>query len=131
MRRHGERDYPQECCGVLLGARGNGVLLIHEVRPLINTNCENQRRAFSVAPDAMRDLLNEERRTGQSLLGFYHSHPDCAAHPSETDRENAWESWIMVIVSVRNGRAAELTAWNFDDAQRVFYPEPIAVTGAD
>ena len=131
MRRHGERDYPLECCGVLLGVRKNGAAVVSEVRPLVNANRENRERAFSLSPDVMRDLLNEERRTEKAILGFYHSHPDCAALPSETDRDNAWDAWATVIISVVNGRAADLTAWNFDETQNAFHPEPITVTSGD
>lgn len=117
IRRQGEAEYPLECCGVLLGVIEAGVTLVQEVRPLRNANQANPERRFSVEPDAMRDLLTEERRTGRFILGFYHSHPDCAALPSETDQENAWEGWLTLILSVQNGRAAELTAWNFDAEQ--------------
>ena len=125
MRRHGEREYPLECCGVLLGEKRDGVSTVHEVRPLINENRENPRRAFAVASNVMRELLREERRTGQAILGFYHSHPDCPAIPSETDLENAWEGWATVILSVINGQADKLTAWNYDETKNVFHREPI------
>ena len=117
IREQGEAEYPLECCGVLLGDREAGVDIVQEARPLRNANHQNPERRFAVEPDAMRDLLAEERRTRRLILGFYHSHPDCAALPSETDRETAWEGWLTLIVSVRNGLAAELTAWNFDSEQ--------------
>ena len=122
IRRHGERDYPRECCGVLLGVFENGVAVTREVRPLPNAQTENPEREFSIAPDALRELLAEERRTERKILGFYHSHPDCAALPSETDRQAAWEGWAYLILSVVNGRSAELTGWTFDDATQRFKP---------
>ena len=123
LRRHGEREFPQECCGVLLGDREGGESIVREVRPLINAARENREREFSVAPDAIRDLLDEERRTGREILGFYHSHPNHPARPSATDRDNAWEGWATVILSVRQGLATELTVWNYDEAEGVFHPE--------
>ena len=43
---------------------------------------------------------------GLDLLGWYHSHPDHPARPSEFDREHAWPWYSYVIVSVRERRAA-------------------------
>jgi proteasome lid subunit RPN8/RPN11 len=60
------------------------------------------------------------------VVGFYHSHPDQPARPSEYDREHAMPSYSYVIVSVRGGRAEALTSWTLDDDRAAFSSEPIA-----
>ncbi len=127
IRRQGEQGYPLEQCGVLLGDREEGVSIVREARPLPNAESDRPETAFSIAPDTLRDLMREERQTGRQILGFYHSHPDAPACPSETDRLAAWEGWATVIVSVRGGSAAEMTAWHYDEAQAVFYPETLEI----
>ena len=48
---------------------------------------------------------------GLTVLGFYHSHPDHPARPSETDRRHAWPYYSYVIVAHRQppaGRSDQL-----------------------
>ena len=65
------------------------------------------------------------------MLGFYHSHPDHPARPSEYDREHALPWFSYVIVSVRDGRAEEsdLTSWTLDDDRSTLRSEPVAERG--
>ena len=44
-------------------------------------------------------------KAGELVLGFYHSHPDHPARPSEYDREHAWPFYSYVIVAIEQGRA--------------------------
>src|SRR4026207_1601697 len=55
----------------------------------------------------------EERagEQGADLLGFYHSHPDHPARPSQYDLDHAWPSFSYVIVCIKNGGAAAMTGW--------------------
>jgi proteasome lid subunit RPN8/RPN11 len=106
IRRHAEREYPHECCGALLG-RQNDIL---EVVALPNAD-RVPRSRFFVGPDEYRRVEQRARAEGLALLGFYHSHPDCAAQPSSDDLEQAWPSFAYLIVSVRRGHAEPPRAW--------------------
>jgi proteasome lid subunit RPN8/RPN11 len=113
VARHGERGYPDEVCGFLLGTQGDGDKVVREVRPVENVweETEQRRRRFLIEP---RDFLRAERdarAAGWEILGFYHSHPDHPARPSETDREAAWPGYSYVIQSVRERQAAEVQSW--------------------
>ena len=59
-------------------------------------------------------------RPGQEIVGFYHSHPDHPARPSETDRRIAAEGLsdgvIHVVVGRGRGDRGPPTAWVFRDA---------------
>jgi len=62
---------------------------------------------------------------GQSVLGFYHSHPDHPARPSEYDREHAWPYYSYVIVAIAKGQAVDMTSWLLDDQTQTFSQQDI------
>ena len=107
IRRHGQETYPHECCGALVGSGSS----VTAVVPLENTTEEGPRRRFLVRP---KDYMMAERRAselGAQLLGFYHSHPDHPARPSQFDLDHAWPNFAYVIVAVAQGKAADMTVW--------------------
>jgi proteasome lid subunit RPN8/RPN11 len=107
IRRNGEETYPHECCGALVGRDGVATATV----PLPNTTEEGPRRRFLVRPSDYR--MAEERAgvLGGELLGFYHSHPDHPARPSQYDLDHAWPTFAYVIVSVAAGSARDMTVW--------------------
>jgi proteasome lid subunit RPN8/RPN11 len=121
ISRHGERTYPDECCGALIG-RDRTVL---EVVALPNVTDEGPRRRFRIQP---ADYLAAERRARElrgDLLGFYHSHPDAEARPSQYDLDHAWPNLSYIITSVRDGAAANTTSWRLVDDRSRFEEEPL------
>jgi proteasome lid subunit RPN8/RPN11 len=116
IRRHGEETYPHECCGALVG-RGDGVT---DAVALPNTTEEGPRRRFLVRPSDYR--LAEQRATelGGELLGFYHSHPDHPAKPSQYDLDHAWPTFAYVIVAVAAGVSQNMTVWFLKDDRSIF-----------
>jgi len=107
IRRHGEETFPHECCGALIG-RDDRVM--HAV-PLPNTTEEGPRRRFLVRPSDYRLAETQASAHGGELLGFYHSHPDHPARPSQFDLDHAWPNFAYVIVSVMSGVSALMTVW--------------------
>lgn len=148
IRAHGARDYPQECVGVLLGEiQSNGHKIVREVRPLLNTfspseefersigseakpdSLPGQERRFRISPDTMLELIQEEQRAENKVLGFYHSHPNHPAAPSVYDRVWAAPCYTYLILAVQDGVPAELTAWELDADDWVFVPETLQIGG--
>ena len=127
LRAHAERAYPEECCGVLLGKAEAGVKQVTTVLPLENSAPSERECRYLIAPEVMFGLQRGEREAGREILGFYHSHPDHTPEPSETDRVEAWEGWIYLIVSVREGKAAEERAWVLEDGGVRFVSEALLV----
>ena len=116
IRRHGEETYPHECCGALVGREGR----VASAVALPNTTEEGPRRRFLVRPS---DYLLAERRAGElggALLGFYHSHPDHPARPSQYDLDHAWPTFAYVIVSVASGAARDITVWWLKEDRSTF-----------
>jgi proteasome lid subunit RPN8/RPN11 len=116
IRCHGEETYPNECCGALIGA-GNYVTA---AVALPNTTEEGPRRRFLVRPADYRLAEGRASELGKELLGFYHSHPDHPARPSQFDLDHAWPTFAYVIVSVQSGTAREMTVWFLKDDRSRF-----------
>ena len=106
IRRHGEATYPHECCGALVG-RGRRV---EATVALPNTTEEGPRRRFLVRPSDYRLAEGRASELGGELLGFYHSHPDHPARPSQYDLDHAWPTFAYVIVSVAGNALARQSA---------------------
>lgn len=120
ISRHGARIYPDECCGALLGPRPGEVT---EAYPLDNTFPDGRRRRFLVGPDEYRRAEARATETGLQLLGFYHSHPDHPAEPSQFDLDHAWPNMSYLIVSVRQGQAKEARSWRLKSDRSAFEEE--------
>lgn len=125
---HGLSGYPYEVCGVLLGRDAGRV---DEVVPVRNREEEKPRVRYEIAPEDLIRIQREGRGAGREILGYYHSHPDHPARPSETDRRIAAEGLsdgvIHVVVGIDGGRSATPTAWVFRDAVQGFEEEPLEV----
>jgi proteasome lid subunit RPN8/RPN11 len=116
IRRHGEETYPHECCGALVGRGGR----VEATVALPNTTEEGPRRRFLVRPSDYRLAEQRGRELGGELLGFYHSHPDHPARPSQYDLDHAWPTFAYVIVSVGSGQAGDITVWWLKDDRSIF-----------
>jgi proteasome lid subunit RPN8/RPN11 len=116
IRRHGEETFPHECCGALVGTDGS----VTAVVPLSNTTEEGPRRRFLVRPADYRQAEQRAAELDGELLGFYHSHPDHPARPSQYDLDHAWPTFAYIIVSVMSGHAADMTVWFLREDRSTF-----------
>jgi len=121
IHAHGRETYPHECCGAMLGRDGH----VSATVPLPNTTEEGPRRRFLVRPTDYRDAERAASAKGLDLLGFYHSHPDHPARPSQYDLDHAWPSFSYVIVSVMSGEPVDLRSWKLKEDRSAFDEEPI------
>ena len=127
ISRHGEADYPQECCGLLLGRiEMNGLKVVEEAYPISNAREEEAKRnRFLIKPEEFIKGQKYAASAGMDIVGFYHSHPDHPSSPSEFDKEHAWPVYSYVIVSVNNGAAGGLRSWELEADRSAFGPETI------
>ena len=127
IRAHATKDYPHECCGFLVGrADGNAVTVARAV-PAANTRDDSPRNRFEIDPGELVKADRAARAGGLGVVGFYHSHPDAPAQPSNFDREHAWPGYCYVIVSVREGVPREMRCWLLRDDRSGFDEDPITV----
>jgi proteasome lid subunit RPN8/RPN11 len=127
IRTYGETSYPHECCGALLGHDTESGREILDLFPVMNRHSDSPRNRFVISPD---DFRNAEHAAGDrsfELVGWYHSHPDHPALPSEFDRAHAWPWYSYIIVSVAQGRAGQMSSWRLEDGRARFAPERMEI----
>jgi proteasome lid subunit RPN8/RPN11 len=125
IRREGERTYPEECCGALLGRAENGSKSVLLARPFPNGHPGERARRYLVGPEDYREAEAWARSRGLDVVGIYHSHPDHPARPSEVDREQAWPWFSYLILSVERGIPSSMTSWVLADDRGHFDPEEL------
>ena len=125
IRRHGAETYPHECCGALLGRDGDEKREVVELLPLANRRNDSPRNRFEVTADDVRLAEKAAREKQLELIGWYHSHPDAPARPSEYDRDHAWPWYSYIIVSVEQGGARNTTSWRLNDDRSGYDAEEI------
>jgi proteasome lid subunit RPN8/RPN11 len=128
IRAHGVRDYPYECCGLLLGRYGPNGKVVKETYPISNAREESAKRnRFLIEPAEL--MRGEKYATGKDLevVGFYHSHPDSAAVPSQYDLEHAWPTYSYIIVSTTAENANDLFSWEQEADRSKFMQEEVRV----
>ena len=130
IRAHAARDYPHECCGFLVGTAQSGTVTIARVSPALNTRDDSPRNRFEIDPGELVRTDRAARADGLGVLGFYHSHPDAPARPSDYDREHAWPGYCYIIVSVVAGQPREMNNWLLRDDRSGFDPDPIVLSAA-
>jgi proteasome lid subunit RPN8/RPN11 len=139
IRQHGAETYPHECCGALLGRDGaegdstapgsvqEPVREILALFPLVNRRDDSPHNRFSVTAEDVRDAEKAAQGKKLDVVGWYHSHPDHPARPSQYDREHAWPWYSYVIVSVAKGKPAEMTSWRLNDDRSEYACEDIVI----
>ena len=121
IRAHGVETYPNECCGALYGRDG----VVTATYALPNTTEEGPRRRFLVRPQDYRDAETRATELKVDLLGFYHSHPDHPARPSQYDLDHAWPFFSYIIVAVRAGTSEDMTSWRLREDRSAFDEESL------
>lgn len=112
LRTHGERAYPHECCGALLGRMAADGWRVDSLVRATNAQTEAATDRYEIAPAELVKIAREARRRGLEIAGFYHSHPDHPAQWSSTDLAEAhWLGCTYVITEVFEGKAATTTAF--------------------
>jgi len=126
INRAGMAAYPNECCGAILGRDEGEKRLVDHLRPLANSfETEERYHRFRLDPLELVRVEKEAGEQGLLVLGFYHSHPDAPARPSEYDRQHAWPFYSYVIVAIEKGAAKAMTSWLLDEQTEQFHSQPI------
>jgi proteasome lid subunit RPN8/RPN11 len=135
IERHAEREYPRECCGLLIGriADGGRARDVHATYPVANIFSEEAERHHRMAIEPLEYARAERLHAARGLgvVGNYHSHPDHPAVPSQYDLEHLapWPTMSYVVVSVREGKAVELRSWELAEDRSRFDEEEVSQGG--
>ena len=127
IQAEGEAHFPEECCGFLFGTSAGESRDVIEVHPIRNAQDENRARRFLITPEQFRNAEAYATERGFELIGFYHTHPDHPAVPSDFDREHALPFYSYVILSVRKGAAAELRSWQLELERNGYMEEQVNI----
>ncbi len=128
MTTHLRGAYPNEGGGLLLGTVEGDTITVTDIAEAENTfPTEEQFHRMGLAPDFWMKVEDEADERGLQIVGFYHSHPDHPAQPSEYDLDHALPNLAYIIVSVREGEVAEVLNWRLREDRSQFDADGVDV----
>ncbi|MAU11999.1 MAG: hypothetical protein CL607_19405 [Anaerolineaceae bacterium] len=123
-----EGTFPNEGGGFLLGSKSGDTVSIVDVIQIENTfETEEQYHRYAMSPKNWADMEDTADDRGLTLVGYYHSHPDSPAIPSEYDRVHALPNFVYIISSVMSGKAVEMLVWLLRDDRSAFDAQELVV----
>ena len=125
IHEHAREAYPEECAGALVGMDVGEMKIVVDVWRAENTHTGERSRRFLIEPLQIKEFEERAAERDMDLLGFYHSHPDHPAEPSEYDREHAWPGYSYVIASVSGENVEDMRSWTLRDDRSGYDEEPI------
>jgi len=124
MNAHVEEAYPEEGAGFLIGDEGE----VKEILALSNAREDEARHnRFLITPEEYLKAELKADSLGLSLIGVFHSHPDCPNVPSEYDREWAQPFFSYIITRVDEGKAVSHRSWRLVEDRTQYEEEEIKI----
>jgi proteasome lid subunit RPN8/RPN11 len=128
IRELGSSAYPDEGCGVLLGRFAGNRVEVVDASSGTNQNTERSRDRYLLDPADIVRADREARERGLDIVGFWHSHPDHPARPSQFDTDHAWADYVYIIVNTAAEGAGDLNGFTLGDEGEPFAQLPLVVT---
>ena len=132
IETEGVSAYPNECCGILIGRdvtgpEGTRRVVDRLVQGRNAFEADEQYHRFSIDPRQQLAAERSAEAEGKVVLGFYLSHPDHPARPSEYDRTHVppWNFYSHIIVAIEKKQPAAMTCWVFNEDTEQFDEQPI------
>jgi proteasome lid subunit RPN8/RPN11 len=123
IQRYLESAFPNEGGGFLIGAADHEDRIVTETRFVENIfETEEQYHRYLMDSGAFQAAEDYADANGFTLIGYFHSHPNSPAIPSEFDRAHALPNFIYLILSVQEGRADHSLVWLLADDRNRFVP---------
>ena len=128
-----ESTYPNEGGGFLLGTVTADYVRIEDVIQVENVfETEEQYHRYAMTPQNWAHMEDEADARGLTLIGYYHSHPNSPAIPSEYDRDHALPNFVYIITSVHKGddgkgRAVDMRVWQLRDDRTAFDADVLTI----
>ena len=127
IQNNGEKAYPEEGAGFLLGMDGETRQVL-SILPLPNSReSEARHNRFILTPEDYMAAEKEADALKLTLLGVFHSHPDHPNQPSDYDRDWAQPFFSYIITSVQNGQATSSRSWRLLEDRAAFVEEPVRI----
>jgi proteasome lid subunit RPN8/RPN11 len=129
--RHGERHYPEEGAGLILGTRFEERRAAARLLPLPNVFEETSRgRRYRIDPRTLLEAEEQAEAQGLEIIGVFHSHPDHPPEPSIFDHTWALPVYSYVITQVNLGIAMESRSWRLTEDRAAMIEEAMVVEDA-
>lgn len=125
IRLHARESYRDEACGVLYGGTAADGKHVLRAAPMVNAREDERHRRFVVTASDYRRAEADASRSGLTLLGFYHSHPDHPAYPSAYDLEHAFPFFSYVILAVEGGEPKDMRSFVLSEDRSEFLEESL------
>jgi proteasome lid subunit RPN8/RPN11 len=126
MSRHAEEGYPHEVVGILVGSGDR----VRDVEALVNERADSPANRYHVSALALHRREQAIEARGDSVLGYYHSHPDHPAVYSDFDRDHALPNLSYVILSVLDGVTSDVLCWWLREDRSAMDPQPLSFEDA-
>ena len=124
---HAKSEFPDECCGVILGTDTQEFVRrcrniqneLHQADP--DTYPRDARTAYVIHPDDLIAVHKEVDTQQRQIKAFYHSHPNHEAYFSEKDKADAtvWgepahpnATYLVISVYDTDIRAVKAFVWD-------------------
>ncbi|HYM09656.1 MAG TPA: M67 family metallopeptidase [Bryobacterales bacterium] len=127
MVEHARATYPDECVGVMLGKQDGEIKTVSAAMAMENVNPGVRRQRYTLDSKDLLAAEDEAHRRGLTVIGIYHSHPDCGAYFSQTDLKNSCPWYSFVVLSIRKRKLADGNSWLPDAEQTRADPELLRV----
>jgi len=129
LHTHLEVTYPEEGAGFLLGTANGTSRQVTAILPIENAREDAARHnRFLLTPRDMAHAEDDADARGLTILGIFHSHPDCPNVPSDFDREWALPWYSYTISRVDEGKAVSIRSWQLEDDRAAYFEEEILVS---
>ncbi len=118
------QEYPDECCGVILGPAGSGKA--QRIKPMINA--AHSPTFYEFDPKDLLALYREVDDNDEEIVVIYHSHTETEAYPSRTDIAYAGEPGAhYVLVSTRKEIATTPEFRSYRIIDGIVTEEPVTI----
>jgi proteasome lid subunit RPN8/RPN11 len=118
-------EYPDECCGVILGPVGSDSAV--RFKPMVNA--AHSPTFYEFDPKDLLALYREVDDNDEEIVVIYHSHTETEARPSRTDIAYAGEPGAhYVLVSTREEIAPAIEFRSFRIIDGVVTEEEVSIT---
>ncbi|MGD1053223.1 MAG: M67 family metallopeptidase [Candidatus Dormibacteria bacterium] len=115
IRRLAEAAYPHEGCGVLVGNYQGEAVVVEEATSARNLWSDRLADRYDMDPADIQAADRAARARGMDVVGFWHSHPDHPARPSQFDSDRSWPDCAYLIVNTVDGGSGDLNAFGRED----------------
>ncbi|MFV1860047.1 MAG: M67 family metallopeptidase [Anaerolineales bacterium] len=132
IRGHGEKLYPEEGAGLILGSTEGEHRAARRVLPMPNHfNSGERNRRYLLDPQEILQAEELAEQLGLEVIGIFHSHPDHPPAPSQYDLDWAVPWYVYLITRVEQGGASESRAWRMLEDHTRMVEEVLEIEDGD